>query len=243
MTLLGAAVSDGLADGRVVSGVGGQYNFVAMAHGLPDARSILSLRSTRTQDGRVSSNIVSGYGHVTIPRHLRDVVVTEYGIADLRGASDRDVAAALINIADSRFQDGLMREAIAAGKLPRGHRVPDAHRFNTPRALEDQFRVPRARGLFTEFPFGTDLTREEVVLAQALTRLKARTARRPAALGRGLERAAAARHPQRGTSLPRPHGLESARERRGTPLAAVAGAGIARYRLTLHRLDCFKAQG
>ena len=41
MTLLGAAVSDGLADGRVVSGVGGQYNFVAMAHSLPEARSIL----------------------------------------------------------------------------------------------------------------------------------------------------------------------------------------------------------
>ncbi|MCW5574393.1 MAG: acetyl-CoA hydrolase, partial [Steroidobacteraceae bacterium] len=32
VTLLGAAVSDTLADGRVVSGVGGQYNFVAMAH-------------------------------------------------------------------------------------------------------------------------------------------------------------------------------------------------------------------
>ena len=38
MTALGAAVSDGLADGRVVSGVGGQYNFVAMAHALPEAR-------------------------------------------------------------------------------------------------------------------------------------------------------------------------------------------------------------
>jgi acyl-CoA hydrolase len=37
MTLLGAAVSDGLADGRVISGVGGQYNFVAMAHSLPGA--------------------------------------------------------------------------------------------------------------------------------------------------------------------------------------------------------------
>ena len=34
-TALGAAVSDALEDGRVVSGVGGQYNFVAMAHALP----------------------------------------------------------------------------------------------------------------------------------------------------------------------------------------------------------------
>src|SRR3546814_5471993 len=46
-TALGAAVSDGLDDGRVVSGVGGQYNFVAMAHALPDARSVLLLRATR----------------------------------------------------------------------------------------------------------------------------------------------------------------------------------------------------
>jgi len=40
-TALGAAVSDALEDGRVVSGVGGQYNFVAMAHALPGARSAL----------------------------------------------------------------------------------------------------------------------------------------------------------------------------------------------------------
>ena len=52
VTLLGAAVSDGLADGHVVSGVGGQYNFVAMAHSLPEARSILALRSTREKNGK-----------------------------------------------------------------------------------------------------------------------------------------------------------------------------------------------
>ena len=47
VTLMGAAVSDGLESGVVISGVGGQYNFVAMAHELPEARSILLLRSTR----------------------------------------------------------------------------------------------------------------------------------------------------------------------------------------------------
>jgi hypothetical protein len=46
VTLLGAAASDALESGQVVSGVGGQYNFVAMAHALPDARSILMLRAT-----------------------------------------------------------------------------------------------------------------------------------------------------------------------------------------------------
>jgi acyl-CoA hydrolase len=80
VTLMGAAVSDGLADGRVISGVGGRYNFVAMAHALPDARSILTLRSTREKNSLLTSNIVWNYANATIPRHLRDIVVTEYGV-------------------------------------------------------------------------------------------------------------------------------------------------------------------
>ncbi len=98
-------MSDGLADGRVVSGVGGQYNFVSMAHALPDARSILCVRTTRTSGGKTTSNIVWNYAHTTIPRHLRDIVITEYGIADLRGRTDHEVIAALLNVADSRFQE------------------------------------------------------------------------------------------------------------------------------------------
>ena len=172
VTLLGAAVSDGLADGRVVSGVGGQYNFVAMAHSLPGARSILTLRSTRGKNSQLTSNLRWNYGNTTIPRHLRDVVVTEYGIADLRGLSDQDVIAALLNIADSRFQDGLKREAQAAGKLRPDYQIPDRHRNNVPRALEERFILARARGLFSEFPFGTDFTGEEIVLAKALSSLK-----------------------------------------------------------------------
>jgi len=175
VTLLGAAVSDGLADGRVVSGVGGQYNFVAMAHSLPDARSILTLRSTREKNSKVTSNILWNYGNTTIPRHLRDIVVTEYGVADLRGLSDQDAIAAVLNVADSRFQDGLKREAQAAGKLRSDYRIPELYRDNTPRALEERFILARARGLFSEFPFGTDLTNEEIVLAKALNGLKERT--------------------------------------------------------------------
>src|SRR3954465_14673343 len=83
-TLMGAGISDGLDDGQVISGVGGQYNFVAQAFALDGARSILTLEATRP--GRApSSNIRWSYAHQTIPRHLRDVFVTEYGVADLRG--------------------------------------------------------------------------------------------------------------------------------------------------------------
>ncbi|HKX98151.1 MAG TPA: acetyl-CoA hydrolase/transferase C-terminal domain-containing protein [Steroidobacteraceae bacterium] len=174
-TLGGALVSDGLADGRVVSGVGGQYNFVAQAHALPGGRSIIAVRATRPTGGRVESNIRWNYGHTTIPRHLRDIVLTEYGVADVRGRSDADVAAAMLAVADSRFQPALLAEAQRAGKLPRGYRIPDAHRENFPARLESALASHRKAGRFGALPFGTDLSTEEVRLAGALRRLKARS--------------------------------------------------------------------
>ncbi|HET7651121.1 MAG TPA: acetyl-CoA hydrolase/transferase C-terminal domain-containing protein [Gammaproteobacteria bacterium] len=176
MTLLGAAVSDALENGQVVSGVGGQYNFVAMAHALKEGRSILMLKSTRTENGRLISNMVWEYGHCTIPRHLRDIVITEYGIADLRGRQDWEVIAALLNITDSRFQDRLMARAKAAGKLPAGYRIPEPFRHNTPERLHGAIGRFQQQGLFPAFPFGTDFTPEELQLGKALTALKARTA-------------------------------------------------------------------
>jgi len=173
-TLGGAVVSDGLADGRVVSGVGGQYNFVAQAHALPGGRSIIALRATRDNRGRLESNIRFGYGHTTIARHLRDIVLTEYGAADLRGRSDAEVAAAMLDIADSRFQPALLAEAQRAGKLPADHRIRDEHRANLPEALTRALAPHRAAGYFGELPFGTDLTAEELALGRALRRLKAR---------------------------------------------------------------------
>ena len=176
VTGLGAAVSDALASGQVVSGVGGQYNFVAMAHALPEAHSILLVRSTRSKRGRVSSNFPWNYGHETIPRHLRDVVVSEYGIAALRGLSDRDCVAALLSIADSRFQPALLQDAQRAGKIERGYRIPAAHASNTPATLAAALAPLRRLGFFSEFPFGTDFTAEEIVLMKALQRLDASTA-------------------------------------------------------------------
>ncbi|MFZ1905895.1 MAG: acetyl-CoA hydrolase/transferase C-terminal domain-containing protein, partial [Steroidobacteraceae bacterium] len=175
VTLLGAAVSDTLADGGVVSGVGGQYNFVAMAHALPDARSIVCVRSTRTHRGHTTSNIIWGQGNETVPRHLRDIVVTEYGIAELRGRTDAEVIAALLEVADSRFQPQLLARARAAGKIAASYRIPDACRNNLPQRLEQALSVHRERGYFSDYPFGTDLTREEIALARALKYLDART--------------------------------------------------------------------
>jgi acyl-CoA hydrolase len=171
-TLLGSIVSDGLEDGRVVSGVGGQYNFVAQAFALADARSILLLKAARASGRRETSNIRWRYGHETIPRHLRDIVVTEYGIADLRGKSDEDVIAAMLSIADSRFQPELMREAKDAGKLPRSFEIARQHRENRIDRISEALKPLLDAGLLPAFPFGTDLDETEQNLAAALEPLK-----------------------------------------------------------------------
>jgi acyl-CoA hydrolase len=172
-TMLGAVVSDTLAGGKVVSGVGGQYNFVAQAFALPDARSIIMLRATRTVAGRTSSNIVWEYPQTTIPRHLRDIVVTEYGIADLRGKSDRDTIAAMLSIADARFQDELLQRAKEAGKVEPSFTIPGEWRANTPERIANMLEPARAAGHLPLFPFGTDFTPIEQQLIPALQSLRA----------------------------------------------------------------------
>ncbi|HKP56472.1 MAG TPA: acetyl-CoA hydrolase/transferase C-terminal domain-containing protein [Polyangiales bacterium] len=173
VTLLGATSSDALEDGRVVSGVGGQYNFVAMAHELPGGRSVIQLRSTREHDGHVSSNIVWSYGNTTGPRHLRDIFITEYGIADLRAKTDQECVQAMLQIADSRFQPELMQAAKHAGKLAQDYVIPSMHRHNRPEAFLKPMAAWRSEGLFPDYPFGTDLTQEEQALARALRKLQA----------------------------------------------------------------------
>lgn len=167
-TLLGDVISDGLSNGQVVSGVGGQYNFVAQAFALEGAKSILTLESTRRSGGKTLSNIRWSYDHVTIPRHLRDVVVTEYGVAELRGKSDADVIAAMLAVTDSRFQNGLMRQAKDAGKLPQAYEIPASRRENTPERIGAALKPAREAGLLPSFPFGSDFTDVEQRLIPAL---------------------------------------------------------------------------
>jgi acyl-CoA hydrolase len=175
-TVLGAGVSDALEDGRVVSGVGGQYNFVAMGHALPDARSILLFRATREAGSTVSSSLLSHYGHTTIPRHLRDVVVSEYGIADLRDRGDGDCIRAMLAIGDARFTPALTQAAQSSGKL--GKIDPESWMRNTPARLASVLMPFRAEGLLPEYPLGSDFTAEEQDLVRALGVLKSATSTR-----------------------------------------------------------------
>jgi len=171
-TLLGAIASDQLEDGRVVSGIGGQYDFASMAFTMRDARFIMMIKATKGAGKKLESNIVFKYGHCSIPKHLKDIVVTEYGIADVNGKPDKDVVAALLNIADSRFQPQLLEQAKKANKIPKDYEIPKEYRNNTPEKIAKLLKPYQAQGYFQPFPFGTDFTPEEVVLGGSLRAMK-----------------------------------------------------------------------
>lgn len=178
VTLSGAVVSDGLESQQVVSGIGGQYNFVAQAHELKNARSIICLPSTRVSNGEVSSTIVWNYGHQSIPRHLRDIVITEYGIANLRGQSDRDVIARLLEITDSRFQQGLLAKAIKAAKIEADYKIPRRCQHNSPETIARVFAQPGRIEHFPYYPLDCDWTESEAALVVAIKHLKQYTKKR-----------------------------------------------------------------
>ena len=175
-TVLGAAVSDALEDGRVVSGVGGQYNFVAMAHTLHDGRSILMFRGTREQANTVHSNVLWNYGHTTIPRHLRDIAVNEYGVADLRSADDEDCIKSMLSICDARFIPKLLDKAKRELKLHAAFEAPICWTMNRPEQLTAALKPFREKDLLPDYPLGCDFTPVELRLIKALGFLKSATA-------------------------------------------------------------------
>lgn len=174
VNVFGAITSDTLECGRVVSGIGGQYNFVSMAHALPDGRLIMMIRSTRNSCKKIKSNIVYSYGHTSIPKHLRDIIVTEYGIADVRGKTDSKIIEEILKITDSRFQDDLIKEAKLHGKLAPDFELAPQYRQNFPKKLEALLKPFQADGHFAPFPFGTDFTTEEIAIGGSLKVLAAK---------------------------------------------------------------------
>lgn len=171
-TLLGAVVSDALDSGQVVSGVGGQYDFVRQAFALHGARSIIMLKAIRTSSLKPSSNIVWQYGHTTIPRHLRDILVSEYGIADLRGASDHNVVAQMLSISDQRFQAELLGDAKANHKIDAAFELDPRWSNNCHTHLRDILAPFQMQGLLPDYPFGSDFSELEQQLIPLLQSLK-----------------------------------------------------------------------
>jgi 4-hydroxybutyrate CoA-transferase len=98
-------------DGVQISGVGGQFDFVEGAYFSRGGKSITALTSSAA-NGKVSRIVprLSSRAVATIPRYLIDIVVTEYGVAQLRGKSNRKRAEALISIAHRDFRNQLWEE-------------------------------------------------------------------------------------------------------------------------------------
>ena len=100
-------VNSEVAAGRYLGAIGGQLDFVRGSFASPGGRSIIALSST-TPDGKHSRIVASLAGRpVTTPRGDADIVVTEYGVADLRGRSFSERAERLRAIAHPGFRDSL----------------------------------------------------------------------------------------------------------------------------------------
>lgn len=95
---------------RLLSAAGGQTAFVVGALMSKGGRAITVLPSTSHGMSRIVSTFEPGTV-VTIPRNLADYVVTEYGIASLRGKSLKERAHELIAIAHPDFRNRLRKEA------------------------------------------------------------------------------------------------------------------------------------
>ena len=110
-------------DGRQYSGIGGHEDFVTGAAFAEGGRSLVCLPSTarvRSAEGeRVVSRLVAAFPEgalVTTPRHQVDVVVTEWGAAELAGRTAEERAAALAEVAHPDFRDELRATADKWGR-------------------------------------------------------------------------------------------------------------------------------
>ncbi|HEY8803701.1 MAG TPA: acetyl-CoA hydrolase/transferase C-terminal domain-containing protein [Clostridium sp.] len=108
--LMGQVCSESIGS-RQISGVGGQVDFVRGVSMSDDGISIIAIPSTASK-GKISKIVplLDVGGVVTTSRTDVDYIVTEYGIAHLRGKTLRDRARALINIAHPDFREGLIEE-------------------------------------------------------------------------------------------------------------------------------------
>ena len=75
-------------------------------------------------------------------------------------------------IADSRFQPQLLKDAIAGGKLEAGYEIPLRYCNNLPAMLDEKLHPWSRAAILPDFPFGTDLTEDELHIVRALKRLK-----------------------------------------------------------------------
>jgi 4-hydroxybutyrate CoA-transferase len=111
MDLTGQAASESIGP-VMYTGPGGQLSWTMGALYSPGGRAIHVLPSTARNGtiSRIAAQLPPGT-IVTVPRTFIDYVITEYGIANLQGLSQRERALALIELAHPDFRDALRAEA------------------------------------------------------------------------------------------------------------------------------------
>jgi acyl-CoA hydrolase len=118
----GQVVADTI-DATQFSGIGGHEDFISGPALSLEARALLCLPSTLTIDGELRSRIVPWFeagAVITTPRHQVDVIVTEYGAAELQGQTVHGRGEALAAIAHPQFRDELREaaERASGGRAP-----------------------------------------------------------------------------------------------------------------------------
>ena len=121
MDLQGQVASESDAH-RHISGTGGQLQFIRGAYASEGGKSFICLASTYERRGirksRISLELTPG-NIVTAPRSDMMYVVTEYGMANLKGKSVPERARAIIALAHPDYREDLSRQAREKGLVPR----------------------------------------------------------------------------------------------------------------------------
>jgi butyryl-CoA:acetate CoA-transferase len=111
---------------RQISGTGGQMDFTFGAYRSKGGKAFLCMSSTYDRQGAPVSRIkplLTEGAIVTVPRSFVSYVVTEYGMANLKGMSTWQRAEAIISLAHPAFREELIREAEKMGIWRRSSRV------------------------------------------------------------------------------------------------------------------------
>ena len=98
-----------MANGKPVGAVGGQVDFIRGANASAGGRAIIALPST-AKNGTIS-RIVPAVSNVTCARSDVDAIVTEWGVAELRGLGLAARVERMVDIAAPQFREGLARAA------------------------------------------------------------------------------------------------------------------------------------
>lgn len=113
--LFGQVASESIGH-KQFTGVGGQVDFIRGSSNSKGGKSIIAMHSTAKNDtlNKIKATLTQG-SIVTTSRHDVDYIVTEYGVARLKGKSISERAKSLISIAHPNFRDELTFEAKKMG--------------------------------------------------------------------------------------------------------------------------------